>query len=138
MTSAGTTKELPELQRFERLKASVELTVGDLCGEICAGTGIELSRETIATLALAVVEKVERSAEDLEAFASHAKRTTIQTEDVKLLTRRNPNLNQYLTAQNNERAGTKKPTVATKRKAKNDDQGKSAKTKKFRTDQLIN
>lgn len=138
MTSEGTTKHLPDLQRFERLKAAVELTVGDLVGEISGGTGVEVSRETIATLALVVVEKIERSAEDLEAFAAHAKRTTIQTEDVKLLTRRNPDLNQCLTAQNNERAGAKKTAVATKRKAKNDDQGKSGKSKQIRKDQLIN
>jgi len=136
MTSAGPTKELPDLQRFERLKAAVELTVGDLCSEISGSAGVEVSRETIATLALLAVEKIERSAEDLEAFAAHAKRTTIQTEDVKLLTRRNTQLNQYLTSQNNERTGTKKTTVATKRKAKNDDQGKTGKNKK--KEQLIN
>merc|ERR1711874_103113 len=92
MTSEGPDKHLPDLQRFERLKAAVELTVGDLCGEVAGEVGVEFSRETIATLALVAIDKVERSAGDLEAFANHAKRSTVTTDDVKLLTRRNTEL----------------------------------------------
>ena len=77
---------------FQRLKAAVELIVGDLSGEVSEQLGVEFCRETIATLALITVGKIERSAADLESFANHAKRTTVTTEDVKLLTRRNTHL----------------------------------------------
>jgi len=110
------------------LKAAVELTVGDLCGEVGSEVGVEFSRELVATLSLVVVGKIERTATDLEAFAGHARRSTIQTEDVKLLTRRNTELTKHLTSQSIERIGAnaeKKAAVAAKRKAKNDEKGKS-------------
>ena len=39
-----------------------------------------------------VIYKVERIAKDLEAFAGHAKRSTINSDDVKLVARNNPKL----------------------------------------------
>jgi len=116
MTSEGPDKHLQDLQRFERLKAAVELIVGDLSGEVSEQLGVEFCRETIATLALITVGKIERSAADLESFANHAKRTTVTTEDVKLLTRRNIQLTQYLATLDNE----SKAAATAKRKAKND------------------
>ena len=39
-----------------------------------------------------VIYKVERIAKDLEEFAGHAKRSTINSDDVKLVARNNPKL----------------------------------------------
>ena len=44
------------------------------------------------------MDKNQRAAQDLEAFAQHAKRSNITGEDVKLLTRRNPHLVTFYTS----------------------------------------
>ena len=65
------------------------MTVSDICSELKSELGLEFSPEVVAALTELSLEKNRRSAEDLEAFAQHAKRSTITVEDVKLLTRRN-------------------------------------------------
>ena len=43
----------------------------------------------IAALGSIAFQHLQQAGSDLEAFAKHGKRTTVQTEDVKLLVRRN-------------------------------------------------
>ena len=76
----------------QELRAALGLTVSDICSELKSELGVEFSPEVVAALTELTLEKNKRSAEDLEAFAQHAKRSTINVEDVKLLTRRNPAL----------------------------------------------
>ena len=71
------------------MRSAVELTVSDICSELKTELGLNFSPEVVAALTELTVEKNKRSAEDLEAFAQHAKRSTISADDVKLLTRRN-------------------------------------------------
>ena len=76
------------------------MTVHDICSELQAEVGVKFSAEVVATISSLAWDKVKRSAEDLELFAGHAKRSNIWADDVKLLTRRNPKLvrnNQVLT-----------------------------------------
>ena len=54
--------------------------------------GLVVDTAAVAVAAELVLEKIVRTAQDLEAFANHAKRTTINTEDVKLLVRNCPKL----------------------------------------------
>ena len=70
----------------------MELTVFDLCSELESELGVKFSPEVVASLSHLASDKTRRSAEDLEAFAQHAKRTNVTADDVKLLTRRNPKL----------------------------------------------
>jgi len=91
-------KELRDSQRFQRLKAALELSVRDILVEVGAETGCNFTAESSATISELVLEKSVRSASDLQAFAAHAKRQSVTAEDVRLLTRRNPELNARLTA----------------------------------------
>ena len=70
----------------------MDLTVIDTCSTIETEIGVTFNPEVIANITKLAIDKIKRTAEDLEAFACHAKRTTILPDDVKLLTRRNPKL----------------------------------------------
>ena len=77
---------------LQRLEASVELNVSDICHDLEVNLGIKFSTEVRATLSNLALNKIKSSAEDLEAFANHGKRINVAADDVKLLTRRNHNL----------------------------------------------
>ena len=77
---------------MQRLRAAIELAVADICSEVSENTAVKISPEVATTIAELTVDKAQRSAQDLEAFAQHAKRSNVTGEDVKLLTRRNPHL----------------------------------------------
>ncbi|MXQ81859.1 hypothetical protein E5288_WYG004989 [Bos mutus] len=85
-----------EQQRFsylQRLKAAVHYTVGCLCEEVASDKDMQFSKQTIAAISEVTFGQCENFAKDLEMFARHAKRSTINTEDVKLLARRSHSLN---------------------------------------------
>jgi len=98
MPAELTAPRLHQDNRFQRLRAAIELAVADICSEVSDNTAVKISPEVATTIAELTVDKAQRSAQDLEAFAQHAKRSNITGEDVKLLTRRNPHLTQHLTA----------------------------------------
>jgi len=58
--------------------------------------GYGLPRQTVAALTELVFENSKILGSDLETFAKHAKRTTIQPDDVKLCARRSPHLLEHL------------------------------------------
>jgi histone H3/H4 len=124
--------ELRESQRFQRLRAALELAVHDILGEVGVQHSVQFSGQVSAIVTELVVDKVERTAEDLEAFASHAKRTTITSEDVRLLTRRNSELNARLTALSRDQSGPVggkrgggKQSGGSKRKAQHEEEGET-------------
>ncbi|XP_059547304.1 centromere protein S isoform X1 [Myotis daubentonii] len=111
----------------QRLKAAVHYTVGCLCEEVASDKEVQLSRQTIAAISEVTFRQCESFAKDLEMFARllprepltslrgsgrlgdicprsllHAKRSTINTEDVKLLARRSNSLLKYITEKSEE------------------------------------
>ncbi|KAF0880658.1 CENPS protein, partial [Crocuta crocuta] len=85
-----------------RLKAAVHYNVGCLCEEVASDKEIQFSKQTIAAISELTFRQCENFAKDLEMFARHAKRSTINTEDVKLLARRSNSLLKYITEKNEE------------------------------------
>ncbi|XP_026205144.1 centromere protein S isoform X2 [Anabas testudineus] len=81
---------------FLRLKAAVHYTVGQLCQKLGDDHRREFSRQVIAAIAETTFRQCDIFAKDLEAFARHAKRNTVSTEDVKLAARRSTALSIYI------------------------------------------
>ncbi|CAL1609455.1 unnamed protein product [Knipowitschia caucasica] len=100
----------------QRLKAAVHYTVGRLCQKTGQEHHKEFSRQTIAAIAETSFRQCEIFARDLEAFARHAKRTTVSAEDVKLVARRSTALSMYIQNKSEELNQEKKSTG--KRKSK--------------------
>ncbi|XP_060708392.1 centromere protein S [Hemiscyllium ocellatum] len=90
----------------QRLRAAVHYTVGCLCEEVGEDKGTEFSKQTIAALAETTFRQCENFATDLELFAKHGKRTTVNTDDVKLLARRSKALLNFITEKCNELASS--------------------------------
>ncbi|XP_046939060.1 centromere protein S isoform X2 [Lynx rufus] len=115
-----------EQQRFsyqQRLKAAVHYTVGCLCEEVASDREIRFSKQTIAAISELTFRQCGRKpwpsqnfAKDLEMFARHAKRSTINTEDVKLLARRSNSLLKYITEKSEELAQFNSEQRAKKKK----------------------
>ncbi|KAK3839937.1 MAG: kinetochore component CENP-S-domain-containing protein [Linnemannia gamsii] len=76
----------------ERLKATVWYTVGEICNAEKDKLNVALTPQFIASLAEIVYTQAETLGKDLEMFARHAKRSTINSDDVKLAARRNASL----------------------------------------------
>ncbi|KAM9585224.1 centromere protein S-like [Trichechus inunguis] len=79
----------------QRLKAAVHYTAGCLCEEVASEEEMQFSKQTIAAISEVTSRQCENFAKDLEMFARHAKRSTINTDDVKLLARRSNSLLKY-------------------------------------------
>ncbi|XP_067423493.1 centromere protein S isoform X2 [Emydura macquarii macquarii] len=97
-------QEREHLLHTQRLKAAVHYTVGCLCQEVAEDKGIQFSKQTIAAISEITFRQCEIFAKDLEMFARHGKRTTINSEDVKLLARRSNSLLRYITQKSEELA----------------------------------
>ncbi|XP_076616272.1 centromere protein S [Chaetodon auriga] len=83
-------------ETHQRLKAAVHYTVGRICQKTGADYRREFSRQVIAAITEAAFRQCDVFAKDLEAFARHAKRSTVSTEDVKLIARRSTALSNYI------------------------------------------
>ncbi|XP_062889431.1 centromere protein S [Mobula hypostoma] len=115
----------------QRLRAAVHYTVGCLCEETGENKEVEFSKQTIAAISETTFRQCENFAKDLERFAKHGKRTTINTDDVKLLARRSKALENFITEKCNELAASnaeqkeKKIITAGKGKKKSGNHGES-------------
>ncbi|MBZ3873809.1 Centromere protein S [Sciurus carolinensis] len=109
----------------KRLKAAVHYTVGRLCEEVALDKEMQFSKQTIAAISELTFRQCENFAKDLEMFARHAKRSTINTEDVKLLARRSNSLLKYITEKSDEIAQCNLERKARKKK-KSEDGNKSS------------
>ncbi|CAK7322220.1 Centromere protein S [Vulpes lagopus] len=117
-----------EQERFshqQRLKAAVHYTVGCLCEDVASDKEVQFSKQTIAAISEMTFRQCEHFAKDLEMFARHAKRSTINTEDVKLLARRSNSLLKYITEKNEELTQFNIEQRAKKKKKLEDDKTKS-------------
>ncbi|XP_026866726.2 centromere protein S isoform X1 [Electrophorus electricus] len=107
----------------QRLKAAVHYTVGRLCQNAVADCEMEVSRQAIAAIAETTFRQCDIFAKELEAFARHAKRHTVTTDDVKLLARKSTALSNFIQQKSEELALNnqelkKRKKNATKRKSK--------------------
>uniref|UniRef100_A0A7N4NVR6 Centromere protein S n=1 Tax=Sarcophilus harrisii TaxID=9305 RepID=A0A7N4NVR6_SARHA len=86
----------------ENLKAALHYTVGSICQEAAEAKGVRFTKPTIAAISEVTFRQCEHFAKDLEMFARHAKRSTINMEDVKLLARRSSSLLNHITEKSEE------------------------------------
>ncbi|XP_052509371.1 centromere protein S [Budorcas taxicolor] len=105
----------------QRLKAAVHYTVGCLCEEVSSDKDVQFSKQTIAAISEVTFGQCENFAKDLEMFARHAKRSTVNTEDVKLLARRSHSLLKYITEKNEDIAQLNLERKAKKKKKLEDE-----------------
>eukprot|EP00920_Eleutheroschizon_duboscqi_P027329 GHVT01066908.1.p1 GENE.GHVT01066908.1~~GHVT01066908.1.p1 ORF type:complete len:140 (-),score=15.65 GHVT01066908.1:393-812(-) len=115
-------EDADKLLYTQRLKAAVHYTVGKICEDEAADLDVTFSRQFIAVLAEATFKQCQVMAKDLEQFAKHAKRTTINADDVKLLIRKSPALLDHINSmhesevsrkeQKTKRTKKRKPTIA--------------------------
>uniref|UniRef100_A0A3Q3WPS6 Centromere protein S n=1 Tax=Mola mola TaxID=94237 RepID=A0A3Q3WPS6_MOLML len=112
-------------ETHQRLKAAVHYTVGRICQTVGEDHRREFSRQVIAAIAETAVRQSDIFAKDLEAFARHAKRSTVTPEDVKLVARRSTALSIYIQNKseelNHEQRDLKKKNTG-KRKSRDTDE----------------
>ncbi|KAJ8731563.1 hypothetical protein PYW07_004727 [Mythimna separata] len=84
------------LSSTQKTRASLHRDVRTIGTETCHFLGLEITKPAIEIVAELVYKKLSVYGADLEAFAKHAKRSTINAEDVKLLVRRCPSLKSHL------------------------------------------
>ncbi|MCJ1278084.1 hypothetical protein MMC21_005898 [Puttea exsequens] len=93
----------------ERLKAALWFSIGKIVDEETLKLGINATPQFIGALTEMVWAQIESTSADLESFAKHAGRSTISTEDVMLLSRRNDSLESFLKAYlDKQKTGKKK------------------------------
>ncbi|KAM3878011.1 centromere protein S [Diretmus argenteus] len=106
----------------QKLKAAVHYTVGRLCQRVGEDEGKVFSRHVIAAISETAFRQCEIFAKDLEAFARHAKRSTVSSDDVKLVARRSSALSIFIQKRseeiNQEQRDLKKKKDAGKRKSR--------------------
>ncbi|KAJ8721910.1 hypothetical protein PYW08_004312 [Mythimna loreyi] len=84
------------LSSSQKTRASLHRDVRTIGTETCHFLGLEITKPALEIVAELVYKKMSVYGADLEAFAKHAKRSTINAEDVKLLVRRWPSLKTHL------------------------------------------
>ncbi|CAB3261246.1 unnamed protein product [Arctia plantaginis] len=87
-----------QLSSTQKIRAALHRDVRAISKETCHFLGLEISKPAMEIIAELVYKKLSIYGVDLEAFAKHGKRSTINTEDVKLLVRRCPSLKTHLNA----------------------------------------
>ncbi|KXS12335.1 hypothetical protein M427DRAFT_399022 [Gonapodya prolifera JEL478] len=76
----------------ERLRAALHYMVGKICSNEERILHFSASQQFIAALSELVLTHAAAMATDLEAFAKHAKRSSINQDDVRLTCRRNQDM----------------------------------------------
>jgi len=74
---------------MERLKASLWFSIGKIVDEETARLKTTATPQFLGAMTEMVWAQIENVAQDLESFSRHAGRTTVTTDDVMLITRRN-------------------------------------------------
>ncbi|KAK7811104.1 hypothetical protein U0070_016044 [Myodes glareolus] len=118
-------EEQRQFSHRQRLKAAVHYTVGCLCNEVALDKQVQFNKQTVAAIAEVTFRQCENFAKDLEMFARHAKRSTVTTEDVKLLARRSNSLLKYITEKNEEIAQLNLERKAKKKRKPEDESSHS-------------
>uniref|UniRef100_A0A2A4J4M9 Centromere protein S n=1 Tax=Heliothis virescens TaxID=7102 RepID=A0A2A4J4M9_HELVI len=84
------------LSSSQKTRAALHRDVRNISTETCHFLGLEITKPAMEIVAELVYKKLLLYGADLEAFAKHAKRATVNAEDVKLLVRRCPSLKSHL------------------------------------------
>ncbi|KAK3325526.1 kinetochore component CENP-S-domain-containing protein [Apodospora peruviana] len=84
--------DAPEGDARERLKAALWFAIGKMVDEESLRRNRNATPQFIGALTEMVWSQIENVAIDLESFSQHAGRTTVTTDDVLLLARRNSDL----------------------------------------------
>ncbi|ODM20178.1 hypothetical protein SI65_05166 [Aspergillus cristatus] len=82
----------------ERLKSALWLSIGKIVDEETIKLGVNATPQFIGALTEMVWAQIETASQDLESFAKHAGRSTVNVSDVLLLARRNEGLESILRA----------------------------------------
>ncbi|KAL1990101.1 hypothetical protein VTN49DRAFT_6682 [Thermomyces lanuginosus] len=96
MSNDNQTEEAQALE--ERLKSALWLAIGKIVDEETLEMGVNATPQFIGALTEMVWAQIETVSQDLESFARHAGRSTINVSDVMLLARRNEGLQSILQA----------------------------------------
>ncbi|NXG81157.1 CENPS protein, partial [Baryphthengus martii] len=88
----------------QRLKAAVHYAVGCLCQEVAEDKDVQFSKQTIAAISEITFRQcvLAKTLRGILILFRHAKRSTVNTEDVKLLARRSSSLLKYITQKSEE------------------------------------
>ncbi|KAF1661721.1 Centromere protein S, partial [Aptenodytes patagonicus] len=94
----------------QRLKAAVHYTVGCLCQDVAEDKDMQFSKQTIAAISEITFRQCANVGKHIKGcffiLCRHAKRSTVTTEDVKLLARRSNSLLKYITQKSEELASS--------------------------------
>ncbi|PWW77015.1 hypothetical protein C7212DRAFT_294472 [Tuber magnatum] len=82
----------------ERLKSALWFSIGKIVDEEILQLDVNATPQFIGALTEMVWAQLENTSRDLESFARHAGRSTVNTDDVLLLARRNEGLGELLRA----------------------------------------
>ena len=85
-----------DANKEEKLKAALWYSIGQTVDAVAISQDINATPHFIGGLSELVWAQIENAARDLEAFAKHAGRSTINAQDVVLLGRRNEGLQEAL------------------------------------------
>ncbi|KAI9683204.1 MAG: hypothetical protein M1829_005995 [Trizodia sp. TS-e1964] len=80
----------------ERMKSALWYAIGKIVDSETLALNVNATPQFIGALTEMVWAQIENISQDLESFAKHAGRTTISTDDVLLLARRNEGLETLL------------------------------------------
>ncbi|KAJ9501539.1 MHF histone-fold complex component [Exophiala xenobiotica] len=92
--ASTTESEAETLQK--KLRSALWFQIGKIVDEESINLGVNATPQFIGSLMELVWAQIANAAIDLESFAKHAGRTTIRTDDVMLLSRRNEGLETIL------------------------------------------
>lgn len=85
-------QEVDDATKEEKLKAALWYAMGQTVDSVAVAQDINATPHFIGVLSEMVWGQIQNVAQDLEAFAKHSGRTTINSKDVLLLSRRNEGL----------------------------------------------
>ncbi|XP_059472415.1 centromere protein S-like [Neocloeon triangulifer] len=107
--------KISELTNEKKLKLALVLEVRKVIEEVSENMKFTFTKESMNLITELVWKKMQAAGSDVEAFSKHAKRTTVNPEDVKLLARRNPILKNYLAEMADELKSKKEPRKKSKK-----------------------
>uniref|UniRef100_A0A060SZ59 ARAD1A17798p n=1 Tax=Blastobotrys adeninivorans TaxID=409370 RepID=A0A060SZ59_BLAAD len=81
-----------EAEQLERLRTEVWAAVMEIVSQACEELDIDASTQFQTSLAEVVFKQALSLGQDLEGFARHAKRKTVNLDDVRMMCRRNSGL----------------------------------------------